>query len=144
MARAPADFDQGWTPERSVAGRRSPWAVVAVISIATFMTVLDSSIVNVALDHIAGGMAASYDEASWVSTSFLIATAIIVPISGWLADVIGRKRYYMISVAAFTAASFCCGIAPNLDLLILARVVQGAAGGGLAAVEQSMLVDTFA
>jgi DHA2 family multidrug resistance protein len=116
---------------------------VAVISIATFMTVLDTSIVNVALDHIAGGLAVSYDEATWVTTSFLAATAIIIPISGWLANVIGRKRYYMISVALFTVASFLCGIAPNLTFLILARVLQGAAGGGLAAVEQSMLVDTF-
>jgi DHA2 family multidrug resistance protein len=135
---------QTWTPERSVAGDRNPWTIVAVISIATFMTVLDSSIVNVALNHIAGSLAVSYDEASWVTTSFLIASAIVIPISGWLANVLGRKRYYMISVAVFTIASLLCGLAPNLDLLILARVVQGAAGGGLAAVEQSMLVDTFA
>jgi len=133
----------GWTPERSVAGKRNPWSIVAVISIATFMTVLDTSIANVALDHIAGGLSVSYDEATWVTTSFLVSTAIIIPISGWLADVIGRKRFYMISVALFTVASFLCGIAPNLTCLILARVVQGAAGGGLAPVEQSMLVDTF-
>ena len=139
-----AHGDHGWTPERSVAGNRNPWSIVAVISIATFMTVLDSSIVNVALDHISGSFSASYDEATWVTTTFLIAQAIVIPISGWLADVIGRKRYYMISVALFTVASFLCGIAPNLTLLILARVLQGAAGGGLAAVEQSMLVDTFA
>jgi DHA2 family multidrug resistance protein len=132
-----------WTPERSVAGNRNPWSIVAVISIATFMTVLDTSIVNVALDHIAGGLAVSYDEATWVTTSFLIATAIVIPISGWLANVIGRKRYYMISVAMFTVSSLLCGLAPNLTPLILARVLQGAAGGGLAAVEQSMLVDTF-
>lgn len=135
--------DGGWTPERSVAGSRNPWSIVAVISIATFMTTLDSSIVNVALNHIAGSLAVSYDEASWITTSFLIATAIIIPISGWLANVLGRKRYYMISVAVFTVASFMCGIAPNIDLLILARIIQGAAGGGLAAVEQSMLADTF-
>ncbi|HEY1561726.1 MAG TPA: DHA2 family efflux MFS transporter permease subunit [Caulobacteraceae bacterium] len=139
----PTDADTGWTSERSVAGHRNPWTIVGVISIATFMTVLDTSIVNVALDHIAGSMAVSYDEATWVSTTFLVSTAIIIPISGWLANVIGRKRYYMFSVALFTLASFLCGIAPNLPLLILARVLQGAAGGGLAAVEQSMLVDTF-
>jgi DHA2 family multidrug resistance protein len=139
--RAPAEHP--WTPERSVAGNRNPWSIVAVISIATFMTVLDSSIVNVALDHISGSFSASYDEATWVTTTFLIAQAIVIPISGWLANVLGRKRYYMISVALFTVASFLCGIAPNLTLLILARVLQGAAGGGLAAVEQSMLVDTF-
>ncbi|MGI8840876.1 MAG: DHA2 family efflux MFS transporter permease subunit, partial [Caulobacteraceae bacterium] len=142
MAR-PAAGGGAWTPRRSVAGDRNPWTIVAVISIATFMTVLDTSIVNVALNHIAGELGASYDEATWVSTTFLIATAIVIPISGWLADTIGRKRYYMISVALFTAASFACGVAPNLTLLIVARVVQGAAGGGLAAVEQSMLVDTF-
>jgi DHA2 family multidrug resistance protein len=140
---AEAGGDGGWTPARSVAGRRSPWSIVAVISIATFMTTLDSSIVNVALDHIAGGLAVSYDQATWVSTSFLAATAIVIPISGWLANVIGRKRYYMISVALFTIASFLCGVSPNLTILILARILQGAAGGGLAAVEQSMLVDTF-
>src|ERR1700742_4161096 len=142
MAEAGAR-DQGWTPDRSVAGGRNPWSIEAVISIATFMTGLDTSIANVALDHIAGGLAVSYDEATWVTTSFLVSTAIIIPISGWLADVIGRKRYYMISVALFTLASFFCGIAPNLTFLILARVLQGAAGGGLASVEQSMLVDTF-
>ncbi|MBV9512234.1 MAG: MFS transporter, partial [Caulobacteraceae bacterium] len=135
--------DDGWTPERSVAGSRNPWSIVAVISIATFMTVLDTSIANVALDHIGGGMSVTYDEATWVTTSFLISTAIIIPISGWLADVIGRKRYYMASVALFTISSFLCGIAPNFTFLVLARVLQGAAGGGLAAVEQSMLVDTF-
>ena len=133
----------GWTPERSVAGRRNPWSIVAVISIATFMTVLDTSIANVALNHIAGGMAISYDEATWVTTSFLVATAVIVPISGWLATVIGRKRYYMISVALFSAASLLCGLSPNLTVLITARILQGIAGGGLAPVEQSMLVDTF-
>jgi DHA2 family multidrug resistance protein len=135
--------NDGWTPARSVAGGRNPWSIVAVISIATFMTVLDTSIANVALDHIAGGLAVSYDEATWVTTSFLVATAIIIPISGWLANVIGRKRYYMISVALFTFASFLCGIAPNITLLVIARILQGAAGGGLAPVEQSMLVDTF-
>ncbi|MDB5448222.1 MAG: disulfide bond formation protein DsbA [Phenylobacterium sp.] len=133
----------GWTPARSVAGTRNPWSIVAVISIATFMTVLDSSIANVALEHIAGALAVSYSQATWVTTTFLMATAIVIPISGWLANVVGRKRYYMLSVATFTFASFVCGIAPNLTVLVLARVLQGAAGGGLAAVEQSMLVDTF-
>ena len=142
-AQAASAGNAPWTPDRSVAGKRNPWAIVAVVSIATFMTVLDISIVNVALNHIAGSLAVSYDEASWVSTTFLIATAVVIPISGWLANVLGRKRYYMGSVAMFTLASFFCGVAGNLDLLILARIVQGAAAGGLAAVEQSMLVDTF-
>ena len=133
----------GWTPERSVAGDRNPWTIIAVISIATFMVVLDTSIANVALAHIAGGLAASYDEATWVITSFLISNAIIIPISGWLADVIGRKRYYMISVALFTVSSLLCGLAPNLAFLVIARILQGIGGGGLAPVEQSMMVDTF-
>jgi MFS transporter, DHA2 family, multidrug resistance protein len=137
------DAQQGWTPERSVAGGRSPWAIVGVISIATFMVVLDTSIANVALAHIAGSLSASYDEATWVITSFLIANAVIIPVSGWLADVIGRKRYYMISVALFTVASFVCGISSNLTMLVIARIVQGIGGGGLTPVEQSMLVDTF-
>jgi len=141
MAAAAAHGE--WTPARSVAGRRNPWTIIAVISIATFMVVLDTSIANVALQHIAGGLAASYDEATWVITSFLVANAVIVPISGWLADVIGRKRYYMISVALFTGASLLCGLAPSLGFLVVARVLQGIGGGGLAPVEQSMMVDTF-
>ncbi|HZY55236.1 MAG TPA: DHA2 family efflux MFS transporter permease subunit, partial [Reyranella sp.] len=141
MAAAAAHGE--WTPARSVAGRRNPWTIIAVISIATFMVVLDTSIANVALQHIAGGLAASYDESTWVITSFLVANAVIVPISGWLADVIGRKRYYMISVALFTGASLLCGLAPSLGFLVVARVLQGIGGGGLAPVEQSMMVDTF-
>jgi len=133
----------GWTPERSVAGKRNPWSIIAVISIATFMVVLDTSIANVALDHIAGSLSASYDEAAWVITSFLVANAIVIPISGWLADVFGRKPYYMFSVALFTLSSLMCGLAPSLPVLIVARILQGIGGGGLAPVEQSMMVDTF-
>jgi DHA2 family multidrug resistance protein len=140
---AGAGATAAWSPERSVAGTLNPWTIIGVISIATFMVVLDTSIANVALAHIAGGMAASYDEATWVITSFLVANAVIVPISGWLGDVIGRKRYYMISVALFTVASLLCGLAPNLGFLVIARVLQGIGGGGLAPIEQSMMVDTF-
>ena len=140
---AAAARSDGWTPARSVAGARNPWSIVAVISIATFMTTLDSSIANVALNHIAGSTGSSYDEATWVLTTFLVAQAAITPISGWLADVIGRKRYYMFSVFLFTFASFLCGISNDLTFLILARILQGIGGGGLAPVEQSMLVDTF-
>jgi MFS transporter, DHA2 family, multidrug resistance protein len=143
MSSAGAAKQGGWTPERSVAGKRNPWTIIAVISIATFMVVLDTSIANVALGHIAGSLSASYDEATWVITSFLIANAIIIPISGWLADAMGRKRYYMISVALFTVSSLLCGLAPNLPMLIIARILQGIGGGGLAPVEQSMMVDTF-
>ena len=140
---SPTAHDEGWSDERSVADGHNPWLIVGIISIATFMVVLDTSIANVSLDHIAGNLSASYDEATWVITSFLVANAVVVPISGWLSDVIGRKRYYMISVALFTASSLLCGLAPNLPLLIAFRVLQGIGGGGLAPVEQSMLVDTF-
>jgi MFS transporter, DHA2 family, multidrug resistance protein len=133
----------GWTPARSVAGGRNPWAILGVISIATFMTTLDTSIANVALDHIAGSTGSSYDEATWVLTTFLVAQAAITPISGWLADVVGRKRYYMFSVFLFTFASLLCGLSQDLTTLVLARILQGIGGGGLAPVEQSMLVDTF-
>ena len=135
--------DHGWTPDRSVAGNHNPWTIIGVISIATFMVVLDSSIANVSLGHIAGSLSASYDEAAWVLTSFLVANAIVIPISGWLADVVGRKRYYMFSVALFTVSSLLCGLAPTLPLLIVARILQGIGGGGLAPVEQSMMADTF-
>ena len=107
------------------------------------MEVLDTSIANVSLDHIAGGLSITIDQATWVLTSYLVANAIVIPISGWLSDAIGRKRYFLISIALFTISSFVCGIAPNLTTLVIARVFQGIGGGGLAPVEQSMLVDTF-
>jgi DHA2 family multidrug resistance protein len=139
----PSAAAQGWTPERSVAGKRNPWSIIAVISIATFMVVLDTSIANVALAHIAGSLSASTDEAAWVITTFLVANAIIIPISGWLGDVFGRKRYYMFSVALFTVSSLACGLSTSLPMLIAARIFQGIGGGGLAPIEQSMMVDTF-
>lgn len=140
---ATAAAQDGWDPSRSAAGRYSPWLIVAIISIPTFMEVLDTSIANVALDHIAGGLSISNDQATWVLTSYLVANAIIIPISGWLSDVIGRKRYFMISIALFTLSSLMCGLAPNLTTLVIARVLQGIGGGGLAPVEQSILADTF-
>ncbi|MGN6375164.1 MAG: DHA2 family efflux MFS transporter permease subunit [Sphingomonas sp.] len=133
----------GWTPSRSAAGPYSPWLIVSIISLPTFMEVLDTSIANVSLDHIAGGLSISTDQATWVLTSYLVANAIVIPISGWLSDAIGRKRYFMISIALFTISSFLCGIAPNLDVLVIARLFQGIGGGGLAPVEQSILADTF-
>jgi len=134
---------QGWTPARSAAGNRSPWLIASVISISAFMEVLDTAIANVSLAHIAGSTSSSYDQATWVLTSYLIANAAIIPMSGWLSDVFGRKRYYMTSVALFTFASLCCGLAPSLPILILARIVQGVGGGGLQPVTQAMLIDTF-
>ena len=145
MADAPAAGarTQGWTPARSAAGNRSPWLIASVISISAFMEVLDTAIANVSLAHIAGSTSSSYDQATWVLTSYLIANAAIIPMSGWLSDVFGRKRYYMTSVGLFTFASLCCGLAPSLTFLILARIVQGVGGGGLQPVTQAMLIDTF-
>ena len=110
---------------------------------ATFMEVMDTSIANVALRYIAGGLAAGQSEAVWVLTSYLVSNAIILPISGWLSSVIGRKRFYMLCVALFTVSSFLCGIAPSLGLLLFFRVLQGIGGGGLAPSEQAILTDTF-
>lgn len=132
-----------WNPARSAAGRVNPWAVVAIISLPTFMEVLDTSIANVSLDHIAGGLSVTLDQATWVLTSYLVANAVIIPLSGWLSDVIGRKRYFMISIVLFTLSSLMCGLAGDLTTLIIARVLQGIGGGGLAPVEQSILADTF-
>lgn len=128
---------------RSAAGGRNPWLIAGVVSIATFMEVLDITITSVSLDHIAGSLAVSYDEATWVTTSYLVSNAIVLPMSGWLANVIGRKRFYMLAVALFTASSFLCGIAWNLNSLIFFRVLQGLGGGGLAPSSQSILADTF-
>ena len=128
---------------RSAAGNRNPWLVAVVISIATFMQVLDTSIANVALRNIAGSLAAGVDESTWVVTSYLVASAVVLPISGWLSGVVGRKRFYMLCVAIFTAASVMCAFAPNLGVLIVFRVLQGLGGGGMAPSEQAMLADTF-
>src|SRR5579875_617769 len=121
----------------------NPWIIAVIVSLATFMEVMDTSIANVSLRYIAGSMAASQDESTWVLTSYLVSNAIVIPISGWLSSVIGRKRFYMGCVALFTISSFLCGIAPNLGMLLLFRVFQGAGGGGLAPSEQSILADTF-
>jgi MFS transporter, DHA2 family, multidrug resistance protein len=141
--RARGGGGQGWTPERSAAGDRNPWAIAAVISIASFMEVLDIAIANVSLQHIAGSVSASYDEATWVLTSYLVSNAIVIPLSSWFAEVLGRKTYYMLSVACFAIASLLCGLAPSLAFLVTARVVQGMAGGGLQPMTQTMLVDSF-
>ena len=129
---------------RSAAGNRNPWLIAVVVSIATFMEVLDTTIANVSLRHIAGSLGASQDESTWILTSYLISNAIILPISGWLSQLIGRKRFYMICVALFTVSSFLCAFAPNLGLMIVFRVLQGIGGGGLAPTEQSIFADSFA
>ncbi len=121
----------------------NPWIVAIVVTLATFMELLDTAIANVALPHIAGGLAVSYDESTWVLTSYLVSNAVVLPLSAWLSRVFGRKRYYMACVLLFTASSLLCGLAPSLGLLIFFRVLQGVGGGGLAPVEQAILVDTF-
>ena len=123
--------------------KHNPWAIALTVTLATFMETLDTSIANVALPHIAGSLGASQDEATWVLTSYLVSSAIILPISGWISNRIGRKRFYMTCVAVFTACSLLCGFAPTLPLLILARILQGIGGGGLAPSEQAILADTF-
>jgi DHA2 family multidrug resistance protein len=121
----------------------NPWIVAVTVTLATFMEVLDSSIANVALPHIAGTLGASSEESTWVITSYLVSSAIVLPMSGWLSNVIGRKRFYMSCVAMFTISSFLCALAPTLPLLIFFRVLQGAGGGGLQPSEQAILADTF-
>jgi MFS transporter, DHA2 family, multidrug resistance protein len=127
----------------SARSTRRLWAIALTVTMATFMELLDTSISNVSLPHIAGGLGTSYDESTWILTSYLVANAVILPMSAWLSRVFGRKRYYMMSVGLFTATSFLCGIAPSLSALIVFRVLQGLGGGGLAPVEQAILVDTF-
>jgi DHA2 family multidrug resistance protein len=131
-------FDQlNWKPSHN------PWAVAITVTLATFMEVLDTSIANVALPHMAGSLGASQEEATWVLTSYLVSSAIILPISGWLSNRFGRKRFYMTCVAMFTVCSMLCGFAQTLPVLIVARILQGLGGGGLATSEQAILADTF-
>jgi DHA2 family multidrug resistance protein len=127
----------GWTP------KVNPWLIGVVVSLAAFMEVLDTSIANVALPHIAGSMGASNDESTWVLTTYLVSNAIVLPISGFLVGRLGRKRYFLTCIAFFTVSSFLCGLAPSLGLLLLFRVLQGAFGGGLQPMTQAILADTF-
>jgi DHA2 family multidrug resistance protein len=132
-----ARLDANWKP------RANQWAVALTVTLATFMEVLDSSIANVSLPHIAGSLGASQDEATWVLTSYLVANAVILPASSYLTTFIGRKKFYMICVVLFGVSSMMCGLAPSLGLLVFFRVLQGAGGGGLAPSEQAILADTF-
>ena len=130
-------------PEAEWKPKHNPWAIALTVTLATFMEVLDTSIANVALPHIAGSLGASQEEATWVLTSYLVSSAVVLPISGWLSNRFGRKRFYMTCVAIFTVCSLLCGFAPSLPILIFARILQGAGGGGLAPSEQAILADTF-
>ena len=121
----------------------NPWLIAVVVALAAFMEILDTSIANVALPYIAGTVAASYDESTWVLTSYLVSNAIVLPISGWLAVTFGRKRFFTICLMTFTVSSLLCGVAPSLPALLLFRVMQGAGGGGLQPMAQAILADSF-
>src|SRR4051794_20779927 len=121
----------------------NPWFVAVAVVVPTFMEVLDTTIANVALRYIAGGLSAPTTDGEWVITSYLAANAIILPMSGWLAARLGRRNYFLISIAIFTLASALCGAAPNLGALIAFRVLQGLAGGGLQPSSQGILLDAF-
>jgi len=124
-------------------GTINPWVIAVTVTMATFMEVLDTSIANVALPHIAGNLSAGADESTWVLTSYLVSNAIVLPLSGWFSSILGRKRFYMSCVALFTVSSFLCGLAPSLGMLVVFRIMQGAGGGGLQPSEQAILNDTF-
>ena len=138
MSTAAVTLDQDvWRP------KYNPWLIAVVVAMAAFMEVLDTSIANVALPYMAGNLGASNDQSTWVLTSYLVSNAIILPISGWLAGTLGRKRFFMTCLSVFTVSSLLCGIAPSLGLLLLFRVLQGAGGGGLQPMAQAILADTF-
>src|ERR1700723_2437594 len=136
-AAASSDSPSGWKP------KANPWLIAFVVSLAAFMEVLDTSIANVALPHIAGNLGASSEESTWVLTSYLVSNAIVLPITGWLVSLMGRKRFFLICIALFTVSSLLCGIAPTLAILLISRVIQGAGGGGLQPMAQAILADTF-
>ncbi len=129
--------EQVWKPAHN------PWLIALVVTLAAFMEVLDTTIVNVSLPHIAGSLSSSYDDATWTLTSYLVANGIVLTISGWLGGILGRKRYFVICVAMFTVCSFLCGIAASLPQLIVFRLLQGFFGGGLQPNQQSIILDTF-
>jgi DHA2 family multidrug resistance protein len=136
LATPPASpLPERWRP------KYNPWLIAVVVALAAFMEVLDTSIANVALPHIAGNVGASNDESTWVLTSYLVSNAIVLPISGWFASLLGRKRFFLLCIFLFTLSSLFCGTAPTLGLLILFRVIQGAGGGGLQPMAQAILAD---
>ena len=138
MTTAALTLDQDiWRP------KFNPWLIAGVVSLAAFMEVLDTSIANVALPYMAGNLGASNDQSTWVLTSYLVSNAIILPMTGWLAGAVGRKRFFMICLGVFTVSSLLCGFAPSLGFLLLFRVLQGAGGGGLQPMAQAILADTF-
>jgi MFS transporter, DHA2 family, multidrug resistance protein len=132
-----ASADQQWKP------KVNPWLIAATVALAAFMEVLDTSVANVALPHIAGNLGASSDEGTWVLTSYLISNAIVLPLGAWASSVIGRKRFFLTCIAVFTVSSFLCGISFSLPMLLISRVIQGAGGGGLQPMAQAIMADSF-
>ena len=139
MSAAAIDAKSLPTPSVAV----NPWLIAIVVALASFMEVLDTTIANVALPYIAGGMGVSEDEASWVVTTYLVSNAIILTASGFLARMLGRKTFFLICLGIFTVSSVLCGFAPNLNALLLFRILQGLGGGGMVPVAQSILADAF-
>ncbi len=131
------------TPQEIAKPGAGKWIVALTVMLPTFIEVMDTSVVNVSLPHIQGSMNAGVDEVTWVLTSYLVSNAIIIPITGWLSSVFGRKRYLIFSLALFTGSSILCGAAPSLEVLILARILQGLGGGGLQPLSQAILLETF-
>src|SRR6202165_2271325 len=121
----------------------NPWLIAIAVMSSTFMEVLDTTVVNVSLPHIAGNLSSTTDEATWTLTSYLVANAIILPMTGWLAGRFGRKRLLLLAVTGFTVASFFCGLAPSPPILIIFRVIKGAGGGGLQPLSQAILLESF-
>src|SRR5271166_4064219 len=130
-------------PSASQQPQVNPWIVAVAVMFATFMEVLDTTVVNVSLPHIAGSLSASVDEAAWALTSYLVANAIVLPMTGWIANYFGRKRTLTAAVFGFTAASFLCGLATTLPMLIFFRVIQGATGGCLQPLSQAVMLEAF-
>src|SRR3974390_525060 len=134
---------QAAPPASASGGAVNPWLIAILVALASFMEVLDTTIANVALPYIAGGMGVSEDEASWVVTTYLVSNAIILTASSFLARTLGRKTFFLICLALFTLSSLLCGFAPNLNALLLFRILQGFGGGGMVPVAQSILADSF-
>ncbi len=136
-AAATVDEHAAWKP------RVNPWLIAMTVALAAFMEVLDTTIANVALPHIAGSLGASEDQSTWVLTSYLVSNAIVLPLGGWASSLMGRRNFFVFSIFVFTTASFLCGIAPSLALLLVFRVIQGAGGGGLQPMAQAIMADSF-
>jgi MFS transporter, DHA2 family, multidrug resistance protein len=123
--------------------RVNPWLIAMTVALAAFMEVLDTSIANVALPHIGGSLGASTDEATWVLTSYLVSNAVVLPLGGWISSLMGRRNFFVLCITIFTVASFLCGAAPSLPILLLCRVLQGAGGGGMQPMAQAIMADSF-